>query len=190
MPRSLEDDLFRGKLVHLCAENPEVIAKHFCRWSRDSEFQRLEDSYPSRPLSDKAIQKWIEKELNKERPDNYYFSIRTLDEDRLLGDIGLDGIQWNQGDAFMGIALGDRDYWGRGYGSDAISLILRYAFRELNLSRVSLNVFEYNPRAIHVYEKMGFIHEGRMRQFVNREGRRWDFLYMGITCQEWEKSLI
>lgn len=190
MVKPLEDDIFRGKLVRLCAENPDVIAQHFSHWLRDSEFQRLEDSYPSRAFSAKAIQKWIEKELIKERPDTYFFSIRTLKENQLLGDIGLDGIQWTHGDAFLGIALGNREDWGKGYGSDAMDLVLRYAFRELNLYRVSLNVFEYNPRAIHVYEKLGFVNEGRMRQFLNREGKRWDFLYMGITRQEWEKRKL
>jgi RimJ/RimL family protein N-acetyltransferase len=90
----------------------------------------------------------------------------------------------------MGISLGDREYWGKGYGSDAMRLLLRYAFHELNLHRVSLNVFEYNPRAIRSYEKVGFVHEGRMRKFLNREGKRWDILYMGITRQEWERSLV
>lgn len=190
MEKPMTDDIFRGKLVRLCAEDPKTIAQHFSLWSRDSEVQRLADTYPSRAFSTKAVQAWIEKELEKERPDNYYFSIHTLEEDRLIGDIGLDGIQWNHGDAFLGVVLGNRKDWGKGYGSDAMLLILRYAFHELNLHRVSLNVFEYNPRAIHAYEKLGFVHEGRMRQFLNREGKRWDFLHMGITHQEWEKSLV
>jgi RimJ/RimL family protein N-acetyltransferase len=188
MVRPLEDDIFRGKLVRLCAEDPKIIAQHFSRWSLDTEFQRLEDSYPTRALSAKAIQDWLEKEQTKE--NNLFFSIRTLKEDRLVGEIGLDGIQYNHGDAFLGIGLGDREDWGKGYGSDAMRLILRYAFHELNLYRVSLNVFEYNPRAIHAYEKLGFVHEGRVRQFLNREGKRWDLLYMGITRQAWEKSLV
>jgi len=57
---------------------------------------------------------------------------------------------------------------------------------ELNLHRVSLDVFEYNPRAIRSYEKVGFKHEGRVRQALNRDGRRWDILYMGILREEWE----
>jgi RimJ/RimL family protein N-acetyltransferase len=188
MPNTFEEDIFRGELVHLTAEDPKVIAEHFSRWSRDSEFLRLSDSYPARAISSKEIQEWLEKEESKD--DNHYFAIHTLKEDRLLGDVGLDGIQWNHGDAFMGISLGDREDWGKGYGSDAIRLVLRYAFTELNLQRVTLNVFEYNPRAIRAYEKLGFVHEGHMRRFLNREGRRWDLLYMGITRHEWESSLI
>ena len=56
---------------------------------------------------------------------------------------------------------------------------------EMNLRRVSLNVFEYNPRGIRSYEKAGFRHEGRQRQYLNRDGRRWDIVYMGILREEW-----
>ena len=66
-----------------------------------------------------------------------------------------------------------------------MKLVLRYAFTELNLRRVTLNVFEYNPRAIRCYEKLGFQHEGRVRKYLNREGRRWDLMYMGIMKEEW-----
>jgi RimJ/RimL family protein N-acetyltransferase len=68
-----------------------------------------------------------------------------------------------------------------------MKIILRYAFMEVNLQRVTLNVFEYNPRAVRTYEKTGFRHEGRMRQVLNREGKRWDMLFMGILREEWMK---
>jgi RimJ/RimL family protein N-acetyltransferase len=94
-------------------------------------------------------------------------------------------VNWGGRDAFVGIAIGERDYWGKGYGTDAMRTILHYGFTEINLRRVTLTVFEYNPRAIRSYEKAGFRHEGRLRQFLNREGRRWDMLYMGILREEW-----
>jgi RimJ/RimL family protein N-acetyltransferase len=66
-----------------------------------------------------------------------------------------------------------------------MKLVLRYAFLELNLRRVTLNVFEYNERAIRSYEKAGFRLEGSQRQAIQREGRRWDMVYMGILREEW-----
>jgi RimJ/RimL family protein N-acetyltransferase len=66
-----------------------------------------------------------------------------------------------------------------------MNILLRFAFTEINLRRVTLTVFEYNPRAIRSYEKAGFRHEGRMRAVLNKEGRRWDVLYMGILREEW-----
>jgi RimJ/RimL family protein N-acetyltransferase len=66
-------------------------------------------------------------------------------------------------------------------------LVLRFAFGELNLNRLTLDVFEYNPRAIRSYESAGFKHEGRGRGWLKRDGRRWDMVYMGILRSEWEE---
>jgi RimJ/RimL family protein N-acetyltransferase len=178
-------DLFTGELVRLVAEDPQTIAEAYNRWGRDSEYLRLMDWGPARWHSVKSSKEWIEKELEKD--DLFFFMIRTLEDDRLIGDIGLGGLQWNLGEAWAGIAIGERETWGKGYGTDAMHILLRYAFCELNLHRVTLNVFEYNQRAIRSYEKAGFVVEGRERQFMQRGGRRWDVVYMGILRQEWEK---
>jgi len=181
----MEQDLFRGELVRLVAEDTDSMVKAFSHWSRNSEFTRLAGSQPAIPHSARATRKWIEENAEPIKVDNYAFSIRTLADDRLLGDIGLDGVHWSHRESFVGIGIGDSEAWGKGYGTDAMRIILRYAFEELNLRRVSLNVFEYNPRAIRSYEKAGFKHEGRMRGYLNREGRRWDVIFMGILQEEW-----
>lgn len=182
----MDDHLFRGKLVRLTVENPEVAAENYSRWGRDSEYWRLLSSEPSRMFSPQKAREWIEKEMDKEQSTNFFFTIRTLAEDRMIGDAGLDGVKWIHGEAFVGIGIGERDLWGKGYGTDAMRILLRYAFSELNLHRVSLDVFEYNPRAIRSYEKAGFKIEGRARKVLHREGRRWDLIYMGILKDEWE----
>ncbi len=87
----------------------------------------------------------------------------------------------------MGISIGEKEYWGKGYGTDAMRVVLRYAFTELNLHRVSLTVFEYNPRAIRSYEKAGFTLEGREREAVFRSGKRTDMIYMGVLREDWER---
>jgi RimJ/RimL family protein N-acetyltransferase len=178
-------DIFRGKLVRITSESPKDLGEPYARWSLDSEFWRLMDSGITRPFSAKATEKFLEEMLIDPRGDSFLFSIRTLEDDRMVGDIGLGIAGWPQADAFVGIALGDRNLWGKGYGTDAMNIILRYAFQELNLRRVTLNVFEYNPRAVRSYEKVGFRQEGRVRGALLREGRRWDMLYMGISRQEW-----
>lgn len=177
--------LLVGELVRLAAVTeawPEAIA----RWSRSSETFRLMGSEATSPFSPQASKKWYEKEVLELPPNNYLFEIHSLQDDHLIGDIGLDGIRWMHGDCFVGIGIGERNYWGRGYGTDAMRVILRFAFRELNLHRVTLNVFSYNPRAIRSYEKVGFSHEGCVRQALNRAGQRWDVIYMGILRSEWE----
>jgi len=181
--------LFSGELVRLVAPDVEFAAEAFYRWVQDSEYQRLLDNDPARMVSVKKFKEWMEKDFVEKEPTDFcLFMIRMLAEDRLIGFVGLDGIRWNHGDSYVGIGLGEREYWGKGYGTDAMRLALRYAFDELNLHRVSLSVFEYNPRAIRSYEKAGFVVEGRARQFLNRDGRRWDLIYMGILREEWEEA--
>ncbi len=181
--------LLTGQLVRLAAMNPETDAEFFARWDRDTEYVRLLDEQPLRLTVAKKIKENIEKELDEHAADGVLFSIRTLAEDQLIGFIGLDGIRWAHGDTFVAIGIGDAAYRGHGYGTDAMRVMLRYAFSELNLRRVSLDVFEYNEHAIRSYQKAGFEIEGCQRQALLRSGRRWDLIYMGILQDEWSKRI-
>lgn len=178
-------NLLEGTLVRLTAEEPAVLAEAISRWGGDSEYMRLLDAEPSNRFSVKQLTEWIQKDQEKVPPPFHYFAIRCLEDDRLVGFTALDADGYPNGDAFVGIGIGERAFWGKGYGTDAMMVVLRYAFQELNLRRVSLTTFEYNPRAIRSYEKVGFIHEGRARKFLLREGRRWDLIFMGILREEW-----
>jgi len=183
----METELFKGYLVRLVAEDAQTVAEAFNRWNRDSEYWRLLSSDPPRLFTLDKVKKWVEDEFHSNKPDIFMFMIRTLEDGKLIGEVDLDGVQWNHGDTYVGISLGEREYWDKGYGTDAMQVILRYAFSELNLHRVTLNVFEYNQRAIRSYEKAGFAIEGRARNYLVREGKRWDMVYMGILGQEWLK---
>ena len=179
------EDLFRGQLVRLAADDPETSAKAFSRWGRNSDYRRLLDSDAPQLWSVKAIKDWIEKDLDKKEPDDYYFKIHTLDDDQLIGFVGLRGVRWSQRDAWVGIGIGEPAFWGKGYGTEAMRLVLRYAFLELSLERVSLATLASNPRAIRSYEKAGFRHEGAERQVIRRDGKSEDVLYMGILRREY-----
>lgn len=179
------EDLFRGNLVRLAADDPEVKGEAFSRWGRNLEFQRMLDTEPPTLWSAKKIKEWIEKELEKEIPDEYFFTIHLLNPDQLIGFVDLRDVHWNQRDAWVGIGIGEPRYWNNGYGTDAMRLALRYAFMELSLERVSLSVFATNQRAIRSYEKAGFRPEGVKRQVIHRDGMIEDVLYMGILRQEW-----
>src|SRR5262249_7441280 len=105
--------------------------------------------------------------------------------DRLIGVTGLHGVDIRNRHAQFGITIGDKNFWNQGVGTEATRLIVRHAFETLNLNKVWLHVYEYNPRAVHVYEKIGFRVEGRLRQDQFRQGRYWDTIVMGLLREEY-----
>jgi len=175
--------LFTGKLVRLAAVNPETDAEAIARWSHDSEYSRLHTPNPSQPLTAQRSRRMLEEDSP---PTEFVFAIRALADDVLIGTTGL-WLNHAHGDAWFGIGIGERTHWGRGYGTDAARIVLRYAFTELNLYRVSLDALATNARAIRSYEKAGFTHEGRTRHTSRYDGRWFDDVYMGILREEWER---
>jgi RimJ/RimL family protein N-acetyltransferase len=180
-------DIYRGEKVRLMAIEPEKGAKLMAGWQRDSEYIRLLDSDPVRLWSAGQMQEWLEKQQKGDKFESIEFMIHTLDNHQPIGRVGLDGISWHDGNSWVGIGIGERDYWGKGYGTDAMQIIARYAFEELGLHRLTLNVFAYNTRAIRAYEKVGYKMEGRIPEALYREGKRWDMIFMGLLREEWRK---
>ena len=183
------EDLFRGSQIRLTAEEPALKASAESRWSRNTTYHRLLDTDPQSLYSSKMAEKWWEKDIEKAAqgglPDGFFFNIRTLPDEKLVGFVVLWGLEWAHGECTVSIALGEPEYWGKGLGTEAMRMILRYAFTELNLHRVMLWVFGYNQRAIRSYAKAGFQQEGILREMVNREGQRHDVHIMGILRDEW-----
>ncbi len=178
-------DVLTGKFVRLSAFDPEEMGKAFARWNMNSEYVRLLNSSALPMRSAKSNAKRLEENVAEASLASYDFSIRTLADDKLIGELGLEVVDWVGRDAFVGLGIGETEYWNKGYGTDIMNVLLRYAFTEINLKRVTLTVFEYNPRAIRSYEKAGFRHEGQLRNLLHREGRRWNEIYMGILREEW-----
>jgi RimJ/RimL family protein N-acetyltransferase len=177
-------DIYRGTLVRLGSESPEVMAKAFAKWDRDTEQHRLADSDPAQLWSEKKIKEGIEKRA-EDNSKSFQFSVRTLEDDKLIGGVGLWISSWTHSEIWLGISIGERNYWGKGYGTDAMRLIVQYGFVELNLRRISLGLHAYNERALKSYQKVGFQLEGRTRGEGLRDGVRFDSLWMGILREEW-----
>lgn len=180
------DDLFTGKMTRLAAVNPDTDPKIMEVWHRDTEFFRLAYGRMAQPWSASQIKRRIEHHAAE--PNEFVFAIHTLEDDKLIGQIGMWTEPPNE-DAFLWILIGERAYWGKGYGTDAMRIMLRYGFDELNLHRVSLRVFDFNQRAIRSYEKSGFVHEGKNRSALNKMGRRWEEVWMGILRSDWEQHV-
>jgi RimJ/RimL family protein N-acetyltransferase len=152
-------------------------------WDTDSAFLRLLDSAPAAPRSEDEVARWLE---SVRRAHDYFaFGIRLVGSDDLIGWLELDGIQWNHQTCGLGIGIGSWAHRGQGYGTQALTLALDFAFYELNLHRVTLTVFAYNHAAIGLYEKLGFVREGVYREHLHRDGQRYDMLLYGLLRREW-----
>jgi len=175
-----------GDGVRLRAVEREDIPT-FVRWFNDPEVLHYLLMY--RPMSMADEEHWFEGLAG--RQNDFLFAVDALIDDRWvhIGNTGLHRIDWKNSNASLGIALGEKQYWGQGYGTKAVRTVLRHAFLELNLHRVELEVFAYNPRAIRCYEKAGFRNEGTRRESHYHEGRYHDSYRMAILRDEFEGAL-
>lgn len=178
----LSENIFIGQRVRLTALTKDDMPT-LARWHDDAGFLRLLNAPPAKPQTQDDVAKWLE-EAQKAH-NGFLFAVRALEEDGLLGFVEVDGILWNHGVGWLGIGVGDRERWGQGIGSEALRLVLNFAFNELNLHRVQLTVFAYNERAIALYEKLGFVREGVHREYLHRDGQRHDLLLYGLLRREW-----
>ena len=161
--------------------------QQFAAWLNDPEVRQGLAHY--RPFSMVEEERWFENML--ERPaDEHPMVIEVQDEGnwRAIGNCGLMLFDWRIRMAEAGIFIGEKRLWDQGYGSEAMVLLVRHGFETLNLNRISLRVYETNLRAIRSYEKVGFIHEGRLRQAEYQEGRYLDVLLMSVLRSDWQGS--
>jgi RimJ/RimL family protein N-acetyltransferase len=152
------------------------------RWLNDREVTL----YYSRgyPVSRIEQEVWLDQASKQTSPPFVVLAIETLDG-RHIGIINLDGIHLEDRSAELGIMIGEKDSWNRGYGTDAIVTLLRFAFDEINLNRIWLDVNAENGRAIACYLKCGFVEEARLRQHRYKEGRYSDTLIMAVLAEEY-----
>ena len=168
-------------------KDPQVEAK----WTHNAEFMRLYDVNPARPLSAGIVKKQYEKleKRMEEDKDLYHFMIRAKADDRLIGKAEVQRIEWTNGNGQIRIGIGAAEDRCKGYGTQALRMLLRFAFAELNLFRMSAHVPEYNEGAIALLKKFGFVEEVRRRQALERDGRRWDLLVFGLLKDEWQSQV-
>ncbi|MHB9034731.1 MAG: GNAT family N-acetyltransferase [Anaerolineae bacterium] len=174
-------ELLRGENIILTAIT-KADAAAIAKWTEDGEYLRLLDTGPAVPLNEDQVLEWIS-EIPK-RKNNYAFGLRRKSDNALVGVAELDEVNFQHGNSGLSIGLG-KPYWDMGLGSEAMELIVRYAFQELNLHRLQLTVFDYNQRAQAVYRKVGFVEEGRLREWILRDGQRYDMLWMGLLARDW-----
>ncbi|AFU14042.1 Acetyltransferase, GNAT [Bacillus thuringiensis MC28] len=175
-------NLFQNKTIKLSASRGKDI-EVMAMWQEDSEYLRNVDTDVAFPQSLQEIAS--DGLLKGRRSNSVSFMLRTLQDDRLIGFVAIHGMEWNNRTGLLAIGIGDANDRGKGYGREAIHLILKYAFYELNLHRIGLDVISYNKPAIALYKKIGFQMEGCMREAVQRDGKCFDRIIMGILRDEW-----
>jgi len=180
--------LFDGKLVRLTPldhdRDPEVVAG----WTHNTEFMRMTSLELVRPLTAAQVKKQFE-QIDKDMDEGkrlFHYAVRLKEGDRLVGEARIDWIEWSNGTASIRIGIPEPSDRRKGYGGEVLHMLLRFAFRELNLHHIEVSLPEYNVPALRFFEKHGFKIEVRRRQAVNRGGRRWDLIGMAILRPEWE----
>ena len=173
--------MFKGAKVILRAversEQP-LLAALF----NDLETQLAGGGDPPRPESLAEIEKIFDDGLSK-KSANLFLGIEA--DGKLIGTCGLRDFDETARVCCLGIGIGDKEYRGRGYGRDAINVLLRWAFRYRNMNKVCLDTHSKNERALRCYRACGFVEEGRLRQQIWSDGEYLDEIRMGILREEW-----
>jgi RimJ/RimL family protein N-acetyltransferase len=184
----IQTQLFEGPDIRFGPIDHEKDPEVESRWTHDSEFMRLMETNPARPLSAALIKKQyekLEKQIEEEK-NQFHFMIRAREDDRLIGKASIHWIEWSNGNGWIRLGIGAADDRRKGFGTQALRMLLRFAFAELNLFRLTAAVPEYNEGAIALLQKFGFIQEICRRKALERDGRRWDLYIFGLLSEEWQ----
>ncbi len=180
--------IYSERIRFRSAERSDVPA--FVRWFNDPEVQQGLAVY--RPMSLANEEGWFENMLKRSMDEQpFVIEVRGAGPEgeetwTPIGNLSLFDIDWRCRVSEFGIVIGEKAYWNKGYGTEAVKLIVRYGFQTLNLHRIWLRVYATNPRAMRAYEKAGFTQEGLQRQAVFLAGEYVDIVQMSILRPEWQ----
>lgn len=173
-----------GNLVLLRALAPSD-AESLWRWNNDPDVVRWMDAHYDQHLEG------VRKRLEERGPNTYrdtLYGIEVRDDGTLVGLVRLRDAEPETGCAALDIYLGEKDRWGRGYATDGLRTMCRHGFDSMRLHKISLTVVTENHAAHHIYRKVGFVEEGRLRQGFHRDGRWYDQYTMGMLKGELRQS--
>lgn len=167
----MADKKIYGNLVclkHLNSKDQKQIRV----WNKDPEVSKYREVDR---LGDKKLQR-------------ISFGIYDQKSFKLIGDIGISLIDPKNKHAEIGMTIGDKSYWGKGYGTDLVKMTLRFCFKKLGLNKVYLDVWEENKKAIGCYSKCGFKKDGILREHVFKDGMYHNKWVMSVLKREWKEQ--
>lgn len=174
-----------GEKVYLspiCVED----AEKYCEWLNDFEVAR--NLLIFRDQLSLEREKIFLQDMTKNNAQ--IFGIILQENDQLIGNCSIFKVNHHNRKAEVGIFIGNKNFWGKGYGTEALSLLIDYGFNILNLNNIMLEVFSFNERALKSYKKVGFKEIGRRRQGIIIAGKKYDEILLDILAEEFESPFI
>lgn len=149
-------------------------------------FNKLTGTHGS--FTREMIDNYVAQQPTYDPKERAAFVMALPDDSRAVGEVVINEVDPDNHSANIRISLFDETDLGKGYGTEAMRLMVAYGFREMDLHRISLGVYDFNPRAVHVYEKIGFVREGVFRDALYWDGEYVNEIRMSILKHEWENQ--
>ena len=162
-------------------------AETMCAWINDQKTAMLVGDEGHSTITAENIKKELQ-QMQERRAHMY--AIHDLESEKLIGRTLLMGVDAVNRTAMLGIIMGEKSYWGKGYGTEAVRLMLDFGFNGLNLHNINLGTYSFNVRAIRCYEKIGFKLIGRRREARIIGNQKFDIIYMDILSSEFTSPII
>lgn len=154
------------------------------QWVNDPEVTKWLLSFVW-PASREYEEEWLARASRADDPSNQVLAVETKDG-TCIGQVGLHGIDYISGVAELGIVIGRKDYWGQGYGTDALRTLIQFAFSQLRLRKVFLKYLGNNERAKRCYLGLGFKEVGRLKSHQLQGGEFFDMVYMELFPEDFQ----
>lgn len=180
-----EKPLFTGENIYFAPIDREKDAEVASTWTHDPAYLHGIGASPALPRSAAKIKKQYETlEKSMDEGKRFYFTVRTKDNDRLIGFGEIFRIGWTNQSGTLALGIGSADDRRRGFGAEILRLLVRYAFDELSFYRLSAQISADNTAALALFQKAGFVEEVRQRNGIHRDGQRWDLIHLGLLQEE------
>ena len=173
--------MYVGKKVRLREYRKEDISMRL-NYINDTEMLNLLISGIPYPITQHEEEKWLES--ISAFGNTYKFAIETIKDSQFIGGCSINDVDWKNSVATVGIFIGDKNCWGKGYGTDAMRTLVTFIFMQMNINKIKLTCYSFNERAIKSYEKCGFRIEGVLRQEIYKNGSYHHKIIMGILKED------
>lgn len=175
--------MYYGEKVLLRGYKEEDIEKAY-EFVNDFEVKRLLDPNTPFPITKWEEESWVKSSKNKEGLV-YDFAIEDIVTGQYIGGVSINSCSIKNRNCVIGIMIGDKKFWGKGYGTDALKVLIKFIFEECNLEKIKLAAYSFNDRAIRCYKSLGFKEEGVLKKEIYREGKYYDEILMALFKEDY-----